>query len=190
MLVYTHHCHDRKLTQAVGSIQLPCVEPGFVGEYPDLSTVYTFTASSLSLYRAIPTGLLGCSRAFTNLCSGCTSCPASYPSSCPADYGGTHPTPSAVHCSQWPTWSITTRCVASYNGDMGYQLRSVLAIHIPLSHAHQNRVEPGLTRSHRPLNPDSTRVSKVGLTLLTRRVEPGLRGVKVGYEVWKRVTSI
>ena len=24
---------------------------------------------------------------------------------------------------------------------------------IPLSHAHQNRVEPGLTRSHGPLNP-------------------------------------
>ena len=53
---------------------------------------------------------------------------------------------------------------------------------IPLSHAHKNRVEPGLTRSHGPLNPGSTRVSKVGSTLLTSRVEPGLRGVKVGYE--------
>ena len=49
------------------------------------------------------------------------------------------------------------------------------------SHAHQNRVEPGLTRSHGPLNPGSTRVSKVSSTLLTSRVEPGLRGVKVGY---------
>ena len=27
----------------------------------------------------------------------------------------THPTPSAVHCSQWLTWSVTARCVASYN---------------------------------------------------------------------------
>ena len=36
--MYTHHCHDRKLTQTVDGIQLPCVEPGFVGDYPDLST--------------------------------------------------------------------------------------------------------------------------------------------------------
>ena len=61
---------------------------------------------------------------------------------------------------------------------------------LPLSHAHQNRVKPELTRSHGPLNPGSTRVSKVGSTPLTSRVEPGLQGVKVGYEVWKRVTSV
>ena len=54
---------------------------------------------------------------------------------------------------------------------------------IPLSHAHQNRVEPGLTRSHGPLNPGSTQVSKVGSALITSRVEPRLRGVKVDYEV-------
>ena len=44
---------------------------------------------------------------------------------------------------------------------------------LPLSHAHQNRVEPGLTRSHGPLNPGSTWVT---------RCESGLRGVKASYE--------
>ena len=44
---------------------------------------------------------------------------------------------------------------------------------IPLSHVHQNWVQPRLTHSHRPLNPDSTWVSKVGSTTLTSRVDPG-----------------
>ena len=89
-----------------------------------------FTASSLSLDRAIPTGLLGCSRAFTNLCSAPTSCPTSLAN---LYNGGTHPTPSAVQCSQWLTWSITARCVASCNGDMWYLAQegvlTVLATH-------------------------------------------------------------
>ena len=54
---------------------------------------------------------------------------------------------------------------------------------LPLSHAHQNRVEPELMHSHGPLNPGSTWVSKVGSTPLTSRVESGLQGVKVGYKV-------
>ena len=53
---------------------------------------------------------------------------------------------------------------------------------IPLSHVHQNRVDPWLMHSHGPLDPGSTQVSKVGSTLLTSRVEPGLQGVKLGYE--------
>ena len=74
-----------------------------------------FIASSLSLHRAIPPSLLGCSRAFTNLCSAPTSCPTSL-----ADlyHGDTYPTLSAVHCSHWLTWSVSTRCVASYNVGM------------------------------------------------------------------------
>ena len=52
---------------------------------------------------------------------------------------------------------------------------------IPFAHANHNRVEPGLTRSHRPLN--------LGSILLTSRVEPRLQSVKVGNEVWKWVTK-
>ena len=56
---------------------------------------------------------------------------------------------------------------------------------LPLSHVHQNWVEPRLMHSRGPLNPGSTRASKVGSTLLTRvtRCESGLQGVKVCYKV-------
>ena len=52
-------------------------------------------------------------------------------------------------------------------------MMQILILLIPLSRAHQNRVEPGLTCSHGPLNPGSTWVT---------RCESGLRGVKASYE--------
>ena len=58
---------------------------------------------------------------------------------------------------------------------------------IPLSHAHQKRVEPELlTHSHGTLNPGWTRVSKLGWTIDLSMVQTLLTS-RVEHEVWIKV---
>ena len=58
------------------------------------------------------------------------------------NFNGVTPFYLSIHCYYTQT-----------KAGIGISPVDVRVSHIPLSHAHQNRVEPGLTRSHGPLNP-------------------------------------